>query len=338
MNESPDPSAKPRYWVPSQKLREIRDIFARSPELSNALGAPLAVRLVVDSSSVIADIRWLVRHGKSLSDRTALLEIADAGTAELAVPTELIGEVEKHLPIAAAELDVDLGKINAIWEGYRTRLRLLKVPQELLAGYANSVDPKDAPFVLLQKLISASGVVSRDRHIKAMGGTAIGLDVVMSLRGYSRSAAVQLHIKVAGVALGAMGFVAIRSLFALLGGLLNAIAKAPPAVKIVLLLGVLFAVLHEPTRNKLEKLIEDMKASFREFGPVVANKISELVVEANLQSKLAQEFREKVEPVLLPNMQEKEKETSGAPPPVRRKRSNRRRRAVAHRVRRKPLR
>jgi len=60
------------------------------------------------------------------------------------------------------------------------------------------VDPKDAPYIRLQKKLSYP-IASEDPHIPAMRGRVVRIQIFSSLRAYSRSAAIEYQFKMTGV-------------------------------------------------------------------------------------------------------------------------------------------
>ncbi|MGV1045192.1 hypothetical protein [Limnohabitans sp.] len=106
-------------------------------------------------------------------------------------------------------------------------------------------DSKDLPYVLLEALVGANGVLSNDRDIERMGGNRLTLDFVFSTREYARAAVIDVSISVSGKFLGT---VAIESLVAVIGVIKGNLAKLSPKWKFVLFCVAVFAFLHPSSR------------------------------------------------------------------------------------------
>jgi predicted nucleic acid-binding protein len=154
------------------------------------------VDVILDANVVISDLLWLARKRIDPSARTKLMELMDCEVVRAHAPSFLIREINLNLPLLAAEHAIDLKVLLALWQQYRTRIRF--VPVGGPAKRAVHGDPKDAPYLRLQKKLSYP-IASRDTDIPRMGGTVVRIQVFSTLRAYSRQTAVEFHLKVSGV-------------------------------------------------------------------------------------------------------------------------------------------
>jgi predicted nucleic acid-binding protein len=220
------------YFAPSDKVREVKEFVKKLPELQKAFGDTIEFRLVVDTNIVLADIRWLAKNRKDGSMRTGLMEIIDAGTAMVYAPRKLVTEVNEHLPGIALEAGISLNLLRKEWLAYKSRLKIRVVDRKLTAAHSNAADPNDAEFIVLADKIQAHGVISKDKHIKDMGGRKLSLEFVFSVRDYSRATAIELNVKYMGVSFGILTLAMAAGLIELIKGAIGGIAKLPDSTYI----------------------------------------------------------------------------------------------------------
>jgi predicted nucleic acid-binding protein len=275
------------YFVPSDKLKELRGFVKAWKNAGQHIGQAVDFRIVVDTNVVLADVRWLAYKRKDSSARTALIETIDAGTLDVYVPPSLQDEVEEHILRISIEEGLDHSRLTAVWNEYRKKLKILDPDKNVVQSYSDGVDPDDAVFIALAEVIGAVGVLTNDKHIAMMGGKKISIDCVLSMRDYSRATAVELHIKCAGAALCLASVATIKCLFDGIRAILVGISRAPDWLKITLVMGAAFCVLHPGARAKIAAGLRRALSGVQEATPVLVSHIVEVAMLAQKQSELA---------------------------------------------------
>jgi predicted nucleic acid-binding protein len=275
------------YFVPSDRLTELRRIVELWKDMG-FLAHIFQMRLVVDANVILSDVRWLATKRRSPAARTALLEVLECGTLQVYVPRQLYEEVGRHIDRFSAEEDIDRSRMLEGWAAYQKHLNVLDPDEERIRPYRAGVDPDDAVFLALADTIGAKGILSNDRHISQMGGKRISIDCVFSLRDYSRAAAIEWNIKVAGVTLGVLGFHAISEMFSGIRNLGHAIARAPDWVKVSVVIGALLLILHPGARKKISSGLEFTFGALRSCAPPVFSMIMDAAAHAYREAAVAQ--------------------------------------------------
>lgn len=177
----------------SDDLPTLREVFGNS-QMFAWIADIVQIRLIVDASAVIEDVRWLACVAENPSARTNLLEAIQAETIVAYAPTFIEQELEKNFRIISEEEGVAIETLHEQWRWYRPNIRLVDCggpDQEFL-------DPKDAPYVKLQRELAAP-VSTRDRHFSEMGVPVADIKVIAAARDYSREAALEYTIKIGGI-------------------------------------------------------------------------------------------------------------------------------------------
>jgi len=281
------------YFVPSDKLKELRGFVKAWKTAGQHIGHAVDFRVVVDTNVVLADVRWLAYKRKDSAARTALIETIDAGTLDVYVPPSLRDEVEEHILRISIEEGLDHSRLTAVWAEYQKKLKILDPDQNVVQSYSEGVDPDDAVFIALAEVIGAAGVLSNDRHIAMMGGRKISVDCVLSMRDYSRATAVELHIKCAGVTLCLASIAAIKGLFEGIRAILIGISRAPDWLKITLVVGAAFCVLHPGARERIAAGFKRALSGVKEATPILLSHIADAAILAQQQGELAKSHLDK---------------------------------------------
>jgi len=264
--------------VRSDHLKHFRFALEEWHELQPLLGDVARFRVVVDTNVVLGDLLWLCKKRKNEEAKTSLLEVIEAETIEAYAPPALIKEVEEKLPYVSKKRKVDIEKLQAQWETYKTKLTIQEPEPASVKSLQQGVDPDDAFFISLAEDISAHGVVSKDHHIGMMGGNWITVECVTSLRNYSRAISVNMSIKVSGVALTGVAIESIRHVVLGIKTLAAAISRAPDWVKIALVAGSLFVALHPGARAKAIQWVKSAITGIKDVTPYIAEHIAEAAV------------------------------------------------------------
>jgi hypothetical protein len=165
---------------------------------------------------------------------------------------------------------------EALWAQWQIYRRLLKWDDQLNKPGLRStatIDPKDAPYIDLEEKIAAHGILSKDAHIRKMGGHPLTLDFVFSTRRYARATVACVSIRVLGVA---VSLVAFKVLTETLRAAARGLTALPDAVKGLLLLAGVAALLHPGARKRICVMAGDVTALI----VPVWNCVSEFVLAA----------------------------------------------------------
>lgn len=169
-------------------------------------------------------------------------------------PTFLAVEVENHFPLLQEEQGIDPARARQEWNRFVPRIKFIDVggPD---SSYAGVTDPKDVPYVLLQKRLPVP-IVSEDPHLAKMGATVIRIQIFSPLRSCSRQRAVEYQIKVAGI--GAAFAVGLAAKLAIDGAraATRAIANLPKPVLAIGAVGIIAALVHPPARKWIFEQLE----------------------------------------------------------------------------------
>lgn len=274
------------YSVPSDKLKELRELVSASADLQKLVGVAVRFKLVVDANVILGDIRWLAFKRKNDKARTSLLETIAAGTVDVYVPPSLFDEVEEHIDRFAREEGLDKEAMHVQWREYQSKLTVCEPDSEVVRDLQQKEgDPDDAFYVALAAMIGAPGVVSNDRDIEQLGGNRISVECIVSLREYSRAAAIECHIKCMGVTLGKVAGVAILGLIAGVKSLIEGIGKAPDWLKLVMLLVALYCIFNPEAREKILRLARTAFAGIGKGASALIAHVAEAAALAEQQKQ-----------------------------------------------------
>jgi len=177
--------------------------------------------------------------------RTAIQELITSGVVVPFAPSALEAEVSEHLPALSIRWAVPASDLQASWNSYRSLIKWVEPRSVPALGATCDHDPDDRPYVELAQQLGAAGVVTKDRHYDDFPVKAIDHETIRRLRVYARHTATRLSIELSGCASSIV-----------MGALVRAIAigigKLPNTIKLALAGGAIAALLHEPTRKKLQ--------------------------------------------------------------------------------------
>jgi len=299
-----------RQGIPSDLLPTLR-IFVRTwATFAEMLPVAPSIHVVIDANVAISDVLWLARrsdHAAGDNLRTALEELADAGSVVLAAPPTVADEVERHLDRIAVEQGVEVRTARALWTRYRTRIKIVEaLPGTVPPGVP---DPDDLPYVWLQDQLGAAGVATRnERHVVAAGGRPIHFEAFLAFRDYSRAVTVELTFAFAGVTVSALGIEAIRALYELLKRAVKQIRTLPAGTQYLLAAALAVVVASPWLREKIGYWIG---VSAEAIGPLWA-KLAPLLEAYALQYAEAQKRRPQLEKALPAVLQSPDQVTARA--------------------------
>jgi predicted nucleic acid-binding protein len=260
------------------QIGPLRIALTKLGALKSGIGDFVRFRVVVDANFVIQELIQRIRHPER---RTALEELIGATIIEAHAPRWLDHEMESAIHQTAAKRSLSADALRLEWQNYRLMLKWddsLRTPDGNDDG---QIDPKDAPYIRLQERIGAHGILSKDRHIKQMGGHPLTLDFVLSARRYARGAVTCIGIRVAGAV---VSVIAIKVLIDAIGGIARGLAALPESAKVLLLLAAVAALLHPKSRE----WICDLSFAVIEHWVPIWNVLSEFLVAAAALANEAQ--------------------------------------------------
>lgn len=276
------------FSVQSSKLKELRVAVRSWKESSAIIGSAAQFRLVVDANIILGDLIWLVSKRTNDSAKTQLMETIEAETIDIYAPPIFFDEVEEKIPLLATEKGLDINLMYEHWEIYKTKIKLSLPDSDKVQVLRGGKDPDDAEYIALEQTMGASGVISKNHDIRQMGGNQISITCITHLRNYSRSTSIELNIKVNGVMFANISVASIRGLFEGGKALINGIGKAPDWVKLALLAGGLFVVLHPGARTAVANSLKTVLQGIGEATPTIIALIAEAAVLAEKHKSEAQ--------------------------------------------------
>ncbi len=280
------------YFVPSDKLPELREFIQKLPDIEKLVRRAVQFRLVADTSAVLADIRWLAMKRKK-SARTSLLEVIAAGTVDVYAPGKLVEEVEKHLPNIAAREGIEPDVLRNEWQAYKSKLKIVEPHRDLIERHSNGIDPNDAAFIALAEELQAEGILSKDKHIYQMGGQQLTLEFVLAVRDYSRAYAIELNIICMGMSLGTASVATVIAIYNIIKGIGSGILRLPDWVKGILIFTIAIVILHPTARSKVSETLRKVLVGIKAVTPEILNSLNKASVVAQQQGELAMQHYEK---------------------------------------------
>jgi predicted nucleic acid-binding protein len=262
--------------IPSDRLADMRRLLVQFESIRAAIEPIAQYTLVVDANILLADIIWLLAKRQKPDARTALHECVAAGTFTLFTTRQVIEEVEEKLPDRAAKNNLTHDACLAEWSRYKMMLSVRDADMTLTGKYALGIDPDDAPTLALAEELGADGILSKDKHIKAMGGTPVPIEFCFAARAYSRKMAVSVSIRVGGH-LFVLGTVrAVEQALIAIRGAYAAIRTLPDWAKLLALVALIVAVLHPKSRQQLLAALSTMATVLGQSLPAILQMVGEL--------------------------------------------------------------
>lgn len=248
------------FQVPSDRLLELRRLVQQMGEVGTALGLARQVRLVIDTNTVLGDLRYAAKRGLS-GFRTSLLELFASGTVVAFAPSDVLSEVEKHLEGIALKARVDHAVARSIWLEYQRHLVVFPAHALDVSGPEHDElrrrDPNDLGFAALQHELGTDGILTRDKDLHATGYPSIEPgEFVIDLRTYARHEAVRATLHLGG-GLAIAG--SIGAVVTLLQGTIRLLSGLPPWAKFVLAGAVLAVVASPNCRERIRTALAGAK-------------------------------------------------------------------------------
>lgn len=249
--------------VPSDNLASLRELIAAM----KMAGVIHQVRVIVDSNWVLRDLRWLLSRRRDPVARTAFQEVLASGTVVAYAPNVLKAEVEEHIPELAQDLGIEENKVWECWEGY---LPPLHFSETHATSPISLRDPSDLPFVYLYGNVGAEAILTADNDIRDSTAKVVNLDVVLSLRDYSRAAAPEMTVKLGGALILIGGIEALRLVAATLRVICRGITNLPRGAQVILLILGTLAVVHPRSRDWIMDGLRSLSARAAQGASLLA--------------------------------------------------------------------
>jgi predicted nucleic acid-binding protein len=238
-----------------------------------SIGQFAQFRVVIDANFVIRDLLQKIKYpGRG---RTALEEVVRAGVLEVYAPRWLETDLTSAIQQVAKRRNVAEADLWSTWRDYQALIKWDETWDSPPQEFEPTDDPKDLPYVNLEDMVKAIGVLSNDRDIERMGGNRLTLDFVFATRDYARTAVVSVGIRVSGRFVGAM---AIESLVRIVNAVKSSLERLPPRWKSVLLCVTVFVFLHPNSRLWLTERL-------RKLGPIVSAVIDIVLELTSLEAQ-----------------------------------------------------
>jgi len=238
-------------YLDSELLSTLRSFVEAYPALEKVTGEVAQFKIVLDANIAVGDLIFKYRNPHVR--QTAIEETVKSSAMELYAPTWLEKEmVGSTIPQVSQRRKIPQQALLEIWAEYRKQIiwdDSLSDPSDFSQ---ETGDAKDVPYIDLQRSIEAAAILSRDSDIEQMGGKAVGLKFVISLREYARASAYSVGIQFGGMVVSTMSIHAIIGVVKGVSSLLN---RIPPRFKIALFFCALVAIAHPTSRGKILKFL-----------------------------------------------------------------------------------
>ncbi len=165
--------------VPSDQLFDLRELFLGWEAFFRLMEILPQFRLVVDTNSILQELLFIVESQRNPSARTNLQEAIDSGVIAAFAPLKLKEEISRHIPRLAAERGISEESLMRAWREYESRINYVNVGANDVPEAIVVADPDDLPFVYLYRKINADAVLTKDKHILAMGAESVELEAVL---------------------------------------------------------------------------------------------------------------------------------------------------------------
>lgn len=288
-----------RANVPSDDLLRLRDLFLNWPPFFRLLGIPPPFRLVIDTNAVVGELLHLVKSRRNPTARTGLQEAVDSGAVVAFAPPKLRDEIVKHLPRLARESGVPEELFRRAWAEYQSRINFVDVRPASAEEAASAADPDDLPFVYLYHKLDADAVLSRDRHIGAMGARSVEPEMMLHVRDYAREKAPEVTLRAGTFIVTVPALVGAHALVKLLARAAKGFAELPAGVQLALLAGTLAACAHPRSRKAFTAFASSHAGRLKGPASVLLDSfgdISEKLTEAKRKVRQQEEIIERSMP------------------------------------------
>lgn len=260
--------------IPTGKIRsEILGILREIDGAKKFTGPLAQFVLVVDANIILGDLIWLVSKRKKSDATTELMECIAAGTIVAYVTRQVIAEVERIIPKIASDKNISEQALYEEWRHYHRVIKTKTPPKDLVERYKSGQDPDDAPTIALEKMIRASGILSKDSDLVAMGGLVIEMDFTKLARDYSRKTAVAATIRYGG---GIVLVVSVNGMVIAIKTIKEILKNLPPEIKISILFAACLVASNKRNRDWVILKFRRLLATIRTHIPGIINVLASI--------------------------------------------------------------
>jgi predicted nucleic acid-binding protein len=249
--------------IRSDSLPQLRGMF-ENEEFAKLFANIAQLNLVLDASVVLADLRWHATKRRSSEARSSLFEVLQAETIVPYAPTFLENEVQEKIPEIACRSDVSADVLFTLWLQYKPLITFIDTG----GPDRDYKDPKDAPYVKLQRQLNAP-VLTKDQDFRKMACPAVGHEVISVARTYSRQAAIEYTIKSGGICATVVPIGIVCGLLDCTKSLVGAFRRLPPSIQGCIVVAATIAIAHPDSRAKIVGALKatiDHASSFRDVA------------------------------------------------------------------------
>lgn len=246
-------------------IASLRKFLKKNRTLIASIGQFAQLKVVIDANFVISDLAQKIRYPER--GMTALEEMAKATILQVFAPRWLEADLASGVRKAAANLKLPEESFWAAWQDYQALITWdenWQTPPEFPSQVS---DVKDLPYVLLEKLIGATGVLSNDKDISRMGGNRLTLDFVFATRSYARAVVISVGLRLSGIFVGALTLEALSQLLTVVGRLSGRLTSGQ---RVALLLLAVVVFLHPGMRKWIFEKLQALGSSFGDLLPSVS--------------------------------------------------------------------
>lgn len=267
------------WRVDTANIRQLRAFLKRHGDVFSSIEKFLQLRVVIDVNFIIRDLLLKIKHPGI--GNTALEELAESSVLEIFAPRWLEKELPSAFQQVARKRRISESDLWTAWESYKVLINWDEKYDSIPKDFARTDDPKDLPYIDLQKALDAIGILSNDGDIDRMGGNRLTLDFVLATRSYARAAVISVGMRVSGYFVGA---IAIGGLFKLFGAIKGILGKLPSKFQVALIGVVVIAFLYP---NSRAWIIERLK----KLGPMAGFLFEGMLTLSQLETEKREETK-----------------------------------------------
>jgi predicted nucleic acid-binding protein len=283
----------------SDNLLRLRELSLHWAPLIRLLELLPQFRLVIDANVIIEELLFITQKRRDPSARTHLQEAIDSGTVVALAPGKLRTEISKHIPRLAAKRGVSEEALQGAWLEYQSRIRFVEVEPVSAEAAAAAVDPDDLPYVYLYWQVNADAVLSRDRHIPALGAASVKREVLIHVRNYAREKAPEIVLRVGSYIITVPLVAGLVVFGKIVASVAKGFARLPVEVQLALCAIALAAGVHQRSRQALTTLVSTQAAKLKEPAWVllqVFGALAEELAAAERRVRVQEEILERSMP------------------------------------------
>jgi hypothetical protein len=258
------------------QIGPLREIVKKLAAMKVSIGGIVQFSVVVDVNIVVPDLLYRVRHPER--GATALEELIRSTVIVAHAPRWLDIEMASAIAQVSDQAGLPAKALWERWKEFQTLIIWDETLREPGVKGSECCDPKDLPYVLLERKLNADGILSRDRHIARMGGHPLTLDFVLSTRGYAREVVKTITLRVGGVVVPA---VSLMVLHRVLRSIWKGVAVLPTPIKALLVAGGVVALAHPDSRRWLVERCLDVGVMFGSTGQMLIELVAQLMTMDN---------------------------------------------------------